>query len=103
MGQTIEGREAIFEFWKNTMGLFDHVLMALNSGTLNIEGETATGRWYISEYLAPSGAGPSVVQGVYDDTYCKEDGQWRCATRQYQVLHQAPGDEAGQFNPYRAS
>jgi ketosteroid isomerase-like protein len=100
MGQEITGRDNILEFWLNTMGLFNFVVMALNSQTMVIDGDRATGRCYVTEYLSMKGADPASVQGVYDDIYIRENGEWRIASRSYHMLYQGPTDLSGEYQPY---
>lgn len=100
MGQEITGRENIFEFWTQTMTMFDFVIMSLNSGTVDIVGDSASGRCYMTEYLCIKDTPPMMTQGVYDDTYIKEDGEWLIASRGYHVLYQGPSDLSGTYEPY---
>jgi ketosteroid isomerase-like protein len=101
MGMEVVGREAIVSLWSGAMGSFDFAIMMLNSGTLDIDGDTATGRWYITEHTKPSDGDPAVVLGVYDDRYVKEDGAWVFAGRHYNVMYQGPADYSGNYQPYR--
>lgn len=100
MGQEITGRDTILEFWLNTMGLFNFVVMALNSQNLVIDGDQASGRCYVTESLSMKGTDPAMVQGVYDDTFIRENGEWRFASRSYHMLYQGPSDLSGEYQPY---
>lgn len=100
LGQEVTGRDNILAFWLDTMNLFDFVVMAQNSLTLEVNGDRATGRCYITEYLSMKGAEPGTTQGVYDDTFVKEDGEWRIDSRNYHILYQGPADLSGQYQPY---
>jgi uncharacterized protein (TIGR02246 family) len=102
MGQEIKGRENIFEFWTQTMTLFDFVIMSLNSGTVDINGDSASGRCYMTEYISMKGAGPMTTQGVYNDNFIKEDGEWLISSRGYHVLYQGPADLSGTYERYPA-
>jgi hypothetical protein len=68
---------------------------------VDVSGDTASGRWYLTEHLKPVEGDPSLTLGVYDDTYVCEQGQWRFARRVYNVIYQGPADYSGTFNPYR--
>jgi len=100
MGQDISGRDNIFEFWNQTMSMFDFVIMALNSNSLDIVDGRASGRCYMTEYLCLKDNAPMMTQGVYNDTYVKEDGEWLFASRGYHVLYQGPSDLSGTYEPY---
>jgi ketosteroid isomerase-like protein len=101
MGMDVVSRKAIAELWAGAMSSFEFAIMMLNSGTVDIDGDTASGRWYLTEHTKPKEGDPALVLGVYDDRYCKEDGEWRFAERRYNVIYQGPADYSGTFNAYR--
>jgi len=101
MGMEVTGREQIVQLWCGAMAGFDMAIMMLNSGTVDVSGDTASGRWYLTEHLKPVEGDPSLTLGVYDDTYVCEQGQWRFARRVYNVIYQGPADYSGNFIPYR--
>jgi ketosteroid isomerase-like protein len=101
MGMEVEGREAIVGLWGGAMASFDFALMMLNSGTLQIDGDSATGRWYITEHIKPKEGAANITLGVYDDEYRKEDGQWLFSHRRYNVMYQGAADYSGNYTPYR--
>ncbi|MEM0954919.1 MAG: nuclear transport factor 2 family protein [Pseudomonadota bacterium] len=101
MGTIVEGSEAILGLWKGAMGSFDAALMMLNSGTVAVDGESARGRWYVTEHLKPAEGDPNMTLGVYDDEYVLEDGQWLFSSRRYHVMYQGAPDMSGVINPYR--
>ena len=53
MGMEVSGRDAIVELWTGAMSGFETALMMLNSGTVTVDGDTASGRWYLTEHLKP--------------------------------------------------
>lgn len=99
-GVTAEGRDNILQLWQGAMGSFNYALMALNSGTLHIDGDSASGRWYITEHLSPKEGPGMLVFGVYDDRYTCEDGQWLFAERTYNILYRGASDYSGEYTPY---
>ena len=42
-----------------------------------IDGDTARGRWYVSEHLRRSNGALELLLAWYDDTYARVDGEWR--------------------------
>jgi hypothetical protein len=101
MGMPVTSRQAIVDLWRGAMSTFDFALMMMNSGTLEIDGDTATGRWYLTEHTKPTEGDAAVVLGVYDDKYCKENGAWVFAERRYNIMYQGPADYSGNYQPYR--
>ncbi len=101
LGMEVEGKAAIVQLWQGAMGSFDFALMMLNSGTVQVDGDTATGRWYVTEHIKPKEGEPNITLGVYDDRYVKENGQWLFAHRHYNVMYQGAADYSGNYTPYR--
>ena len=84
------------------MSSFDFVAQLVYQGTLFIDGDTATGRWYLCEHLR--GAGDSVGRfniGTYADEYIKEGGTWRFSKREYHILYndEGTGNMSGTVTP----
>jgi len=98
----MEGRDAIVGLWVNAMSGFPFVVQLMNNGTLEIEGEGATGRWYLTENLKFADGGGMYNVGCYQDRYVKRDGQWLFAERHYAVLYndEGKGDMTGTANPF---
>ncbi len=101
MGMEVAGREAIVQLWVGAMSSFECALMMLNSGTVTLDGDRASGRWYVTEHLKPKEGAANLTLGVYDDEYRRENGQWLFARRHYNVMYQGPADYSGVFTPYR--
>ncbi len=105
MGNAIEGKDAVVAMWNNAMGGFDFVLQLVYQGTVDIQGDTATGRWYLAEHLRPQGSDSGMFNiGTYADEYVKSSGQWKFAKRSYHVLYndQGAGDMSGIMTPLPA-
>jgi len=100
-GMEVTGRDAIVGLWVGAMSTFEFALMMLNSGTVKVDGNTATGRWYVTEHLKPGEGDPSLTLGVYDDEYALEDGEWRFTKRTYHIMYTGAADYSGTFNAYR--
>ena len=47
----VSGKDAIVELWVNAMAGFPFVAQLIQNGTTEINGDTATGRWYIVEHI----------------------------------------------------
>ena len=43
----VKGKDAIVELWVNAMAGFPYVDQLIQNGTTEVDGDTATGRWYI--------------------------------------------------------
>ena len=102
MGMQVSGRDAVVATWKGAMGTFRWVVMMLGSGTIELDGDTASGRWYLTEHLVGQDGNASMVLGVYDDRYRREEGAWVFSERRYQMLYRGTVEMAGQWQPYQA-
>lgn len=97
-----EGKDKIVELWVGAMGGFAFVAQLVYQGTLEISGDSATGRWYLSEYLKNAdGAGGRFTIGTYADEYVKQGGKWLFSRRSYHVIYSEEGPEvtAGAVTP----
>ena len=65
-------------------------------GIVEVEGDTALGRWLILEFLQwEDGRGGQNV-GRYRDAYVRgRDGEWRFARRQFHGTYLGPADLSG--------
>jgi len=102
MGMEVKGSEDIFNLWKGAMSSFEFAIMMLNSGTVTVDGDTASGRWYVTEHIKPKEGDTNLTLGVYDDRYRKQNGKWLFAERRYHVLYQGAGDYSGNYQAYPA-
>ena len=104
---------SVVPFWINcaTKGKpagFPFVAQLIQNGTTEINGDTATGRWYIVEHIQTTekDADGNPVGffniGVYQDKYIKENGKWLFKLRKYAVLYNdnGTGNMTGTANPY---
>ena len=100
LGMETRGRDNIRQFWLGAMGTFKFALHQVGSGTLDIDGDTASGRWYLTEYTCDQEDNRGMVVGVYDDKYVKVDGSWYFSERRYQTLYMGPADLSGDHQAY---
>ena len=94
-----KGRENMVEVWTNIMESIDMVFMKVYSGVIDdVSGDTASGRWYLGEFLH-RGGGTSENCICYDDTYRRIDGQWYIQTRKFVAVYRGDtGLTADGFN-----
>ena len=100
MGMETRGRALIVTLWERLMAGYPQVVQLPNSCILSIDGMSATGRWYISEYGKLANGTALLTLGVYHDEYTRTDGAWRFASRRFDVLYGGPADLSGAFMPF---
>ncbi len=97
----VEGRDKIVAFWSQIMPTFPFVVQIVHSGVItSVDGDRATGRWYLSEYMHRADGSRNHGIGYYRDQYVRVDGQWLFAERKYSLLYSGPTDLSGTVTPH---
>jgi len=105
MGNEVIGKDAVVGMWNNAMDGFEFVAQLVYQGTLEIDGASAAGRWYLAEHLRPQGSQSGTFNlGTYAHKYQCVDGKWRFRRRTYNVLYndEGKGDMSGMVMPLPA-
>ena len=101
---SFSGKEAVVGLWVQAMSGFDFVAQLVYQGTIEIDGDKATGRWYLCEHLRPAGSEDGMFNiGSYKDEYIKEEGNWRFASRDYHIMYndEGKGNMSGMVIPFQ--
>ena len=99
------GRDAIVALYEKAMAMVESMLQVVHNGTVEVDGDSATGRWYVSEHHG-LGDGKSVyVIGVYQDRYIRTADGWKFAERHFDQLYleNRNGDLSGTTFPFPTS
>ena len=99
MGDPVSGRDTILALWQGMMASFEFVVMLPSSCLFSVDGNTATGHWYLHEYMRDQQGTGSTILSRYVDTYVKKDGQWLYQSRQYDFIYNGPSDLSGPYSP----
>lgn len=78
---TIRGKERLVELWRGSGVAYPNISVGLSPGMIHVIGDTAVGRFYVSEIY--EGGDGRAVHGrpYYEDSYVKRDGRWFIRTR----------------------
>jgi ketosteroid isomerase-like protein len=98
-GRLTRGRDNIVDYWSKAVDALTVVVQMVHNGTVTVAGDTATGRWYVSEHLERSTGVKGMLLAWYDDTYVRVDGQWLFGSRSLGALYHGPPDLSGAFTP----
>jgi ketosteroid isomerase-like protein len=81
------GREEIRAAVEQGQGLWDYFVQTSHPGTIQLEGDTATGRAYIAEFGRLRDGASHLNYAVYHDRYRRTPDGWRFAERVYEVRY----------------
>jgi ketosteroid isomerase-like protein len=87
------GHDDIVDFLAGLLQRWEMIFHAVHSGRVNLEGDRATGRWYISEFGRLEDGTEVRFAGVYHDEYVRVAGGWRFARRRYDGMFARIGDQ----------
>jgi len=86
MGTKVDGKAAIVGLWSGAMATFAFVAFFSQVGTIEITGDTATGRLYTSEVLEDLEGNLRRTVGRYEDAYVRRNGTWLYQSRSFAIL-----------------
>jgi ketosteroid isomerase-like protein len=89
------GREAIRAAIEQGQSLWDYFVQTTHPGTIQVEGDTATGRAYIAEFGRLSDGSSHLNYAVYHDRYERTPDGWKFAERLYEIRYVDPSPLAG--------
>ena len=99
LGNPVSGRDNILALWKQMMSSFEFALMLPGSCLFEVDGNTASGHWYLHEYTRDPEGNASTILSRYVDTYVKQDGQWLYKSLDYGFIYNGPADLSGSYTP----
>lgn len=70
---------------------YTYISHMLSNPVIEVDGDIATGRWYVYcviKHTEIPGEGYTWLHASYDDTFRKENGQWRLASVVAKEIHQ---------------
>ena len=98
-GMEVSGRENILGLWQQVLAGFEFAILMPCSGHFDIDGDTATGHWYLQEFTRDHQGLALAALSRYNDRYVKVNGEWLFARREYNFLYRGPADLSGDYTP----
>jgi ketosteroid isomerase-like protein len=95
----VVGHDALSAAFLKIMALFEHVLQLTHNGEVEVSGDTARGRWYITEYGLTSKGRRTFYIVHYDDDYLRTAEGWRFASRVVTWHYHGDPELTGMFGP----
>lgn len=97
LGTDVNGKANIVALWQQMMAGFEFALMLPSSCLFNIDGDRASGHWYLQEITRDREGNGSSIISRYLDTYCRHDGQWLYQSRRYSFIYHGTEDLGGSY------
>lgn len=76
--ETLHGREEVYEFVLNRVE-YEYSMHTVQMPEIRIDGDEATGEWYMLVYYVATDGTEGYVMGSYEDEYRRVDGEWKFA------------------------
>ena len=95
IGVELVGREQIRAGGERLQGLLDCFVQTTHPGTIQLDGDTASGRAYVSELIRFRDGGSELNYAIYHDRYQRTADGWKFAERVYEIRyldHSPPSD-----------
>ena len=74
----LEGVDEIQEFGETVVeDLFEYSMHTAQMPLIDVDGESATGHWYLLVYYQLADGDPGWIYGTYTDEYRLVDGEWK--------------------------
>ena len=90
---TTTGHEQISELLRTLLGNFEVLVQTVHQGVIEVDGDTASGRWYLSEVGIDKAGSPVHFVGVYQDRLARRDDGWAFVRRKFDFLFRQAGEQ----------
>ena len=81
------GREEIRAGIERLQGLLDYFVQTTHPGTIRLDGDTASGRAYISELIRFRDGNSHLNYAIYHDRYQRTGDGWKFTERVYEIRY----------------
>jgi len=92
-------REEIRAGIERLQGLWEYMVQNAHPGTIRLEGDTAVGRAYVSEFGRLRDGSSHLNYSVYHDCYQRTSDGWKFTKRVYEVKYHDTTPLAGSAHP----
>ena len=99
VGTDVIGRDNIVGLWQELMTTFEFALMLPSSSQFEVNGDQASGHYYLQEFTRDQAGKSSTLISRYIDTYSRVGGDWLYQSRQYEIIYNGPADLSGNYIP----
>jgi uncharacterized protein (TIGR02246 family) len=79
---------------------FANLIQLLHSGHVDIDGDRATARWYLSETASAADGTSFAFTGTYQDELVRTADGWRFTRREFTFLYRGKAELNGKWYPH---
>jgi len=83
----LEGREQIRAWGERVPGLVDYFVQTTHPGTIQLDGDTASGRAYLQELVRFRDGRSHLNYAIYHDRYQRTGDGWKFTERVYEIRY----------------
>ena len=83
----LTGREEISAWGERVPGFVDYLVQTTHPGTIQLDGDTASGRAYLCELIRLRDGSSQLNYAIYHDRYRRTGDGWRFTERVYEVRY----------------
>jgi ketosteroid isomerase-like protein len=85
-GPEIVGKQEICSYWEQAVTRYPKLFQGAVNGIIDLDGDQATGVWYIIEKGQRESGAPHEMVATYRDRYVRTADGWRIQRRELQIL-----------------
>jgi ketosteroid isomerase-like protein len=97
------GLEQLRAFGARRDALVEYFVQTTHPGTIQIDGDTASGRAYLSEVIRLRDGSSHLNYGIYHDRYRRTADGWKFTERVYEIRYVDQSPLAGTFPPQQSA
>ncbi|MDG2003634.1 MAG: nuclear transport factor 2 family protein [Novosphingobium sp.] len=86
-GQTLEGRDAIGDFFELSTSPSHKVMFWCSNPALEVTGDTASGRLQVTELIKRHDGNSARTLAIYYERYAQSDGVWRLSFHHFNMYY----------------
>lgn len=88
---TLRGPDEIETFGHDLEELYEYSMHTVQMPQIEVDGDEATGRWYMLVFYVAADGSEGHALGYYEDEYRRVDGEWRFARVKARVVEDTDG------------
>jgi hypothetical protein len=91
-GRVTSGRSETLNLYLTAVAKYDWVGQVVTTGRVEVDGDSATGWWYLIEFNQRAQGDGTLHLGHYDDEYVRTPDGWRFASRTMHMIYRGAMD-----------